>query len=102
MDALGEFSLVTKAKGFVNKFSKVPQNLYKSILTKPVICVNLVPVMVNNDKTTHIRIDLDLKKFLDKQIIRKGESYNEIIRRLLEDKWKVKIPAENEAKKEGV
>ena len=50
--------------------------------------------MVNNDKTTHIRIDLDLKKFLDKQVTFKGESYNQIIRRLIEDRWKVKIPSE--------
>ena len=55
------------------------------------MCVNLVTVMVNKEKSTHIRIGLDLKEFLDKQVTFKGESYDKIIKRLIEDKWKTKI-----------
>ena len=50
--------------------------------------------MEKDNKTVLVRIDPDLKKFLDKQVTFKGESYNQIIRRLIEDRWKVKIPSE--------
>jgi len=44
-------------------------------------------------KTT-IQISTELKDFLESQAIKKAETYEEIIRRLLEKAWGTKIPVE--------
>ena len=47
-------------------------------------------------KTT-IAVSVELRNFLEKQAIRKGETYDLILRRLLEEKWNIKIPPETDS-----